>query len=292
MLLLTGFPIILVGLTFAVLHILNFTNEDPLPTEAVNEQGLWITPIVIGAVLIWFAIAWMMHASMIRRATNAQPLERKDNKRVYNLLENLCISRGITPPALYIIHDDSLNAFASGIGEKSYAITLSRGLIDKLEDDELEGVIAHELTHILNRDVRLLIISIIFVGIFAFITEIGLRSIRFSGRGKKNNGVAILIIIAVAALGWLLSTLFRFAISRKREYMADAGAVELTKKPLALASALEKVAVDPTIEAVKRDDVAQLFIEHPKPKKKGNFLSSVFATHPPIDNRIEVLKQF
>ena len=110
-------------------------------------------------------------------ATGSKPLERTENKRVYNLLENLCISQGMSMPKLYVIDDDSLNAFASGINQKSYSVSLSKGIIEKLTDEELEAVIAHELTHIRNRDVRLLIISIVFVGIFSFLAELAFRSL-------------------------------------------------------------------------------------------------------------------
>ena len=199
-------------------------------------------------------------------------------------------------PAINIIEDDSLNAFASGIDSKSYTISLSRGIIDKLNDEELEGVIGHELTHIRNRDVRLLIISIVFVGIFAFVSETLFRSMRFGslGRGKKSGGSGLIIAMVLALVGYLLASLFRFAISRKREYMADAGSAELTKRPLALASALRKISADPTIEAVKRMDVAQLFIENPgvKDDKKSFSFGFLFATHPPINKRIEALEQF
>jgi heat shock protein HtpX len=232
---------------------------------------------------------------MIRRATDSRPLERNDNKRVYNLIENLCISVGLKTPAINIIEDDSLNAFASGIDTQSYTISLSRGIINKLNDEELEAVIAHELTHIRNRDVRLLIISIVFVGIFAFVSQSLFRSMRFGniGRGKKG-GAGILIAMLLALVGYLLASLFRFAISREREYMADAGAAELTKRPLALASALRKISVDPTIEAVKRRDVAQMFIENPQTNadKKSFSLGVLFATHPPIEKRIKILEQF
>jgi len=289
--LLVLFPLTLIGLVYLGFHLINLFSQEPATSDAVNNNVIHFIPFILAGVLLWFAIAWFSHTSMIQKATQSKPLERKDNKRVYNLLENLCISRGLELPKLYVIEDNSLNAYASGINNKTYAITLSRGIIDKLNDDELEGVIAHELTHIQNRDVRLLIVSIIFVGIFAFITEYSLRSIRFSGKSKKDNGVIIIVVIALAAIGWLLSNLYRFAISRKREYMADAGAAELTKKPEALASALEKIKVDPRIEAVQRDDVAQLFIDHPLDKKKTAF-SSIFATHPPIDKRIAVLRQF
>jgi heat shock protein HtpX len=198
-------------------------------------------------------------------------------------------------PKVNIIEDDSLNAFASGINSNTYSISLSRGIIDKLGDDELEAVIAHELTHIRNRDVRLLIISIVFVGIFGFITEMLFHSMRFGriGRGKKE-GAGILVALLLALLGYLLASLFRFALSRKREYLADAGSAEITKRPQSLASALRKVAVDPTIEAVKRKDVAQMFIENPQEaERKSSFsFSTLFATHPPIEKRIKLLEQF
>lgn len=268
--------------------------------DTVNNSFLYSAPYIFIGVLVWFLIAWFSHSSMIRRATGAIPLERKENKRVYNLVENLCISKGIKMPKIHLIEDDSLNAFASGLSDKTFAVTLSRGIINKLEDDELEAVIAHELTHIINRDVRLLIVSIIFVGIFAFITEMAFRSLRFAGRGrgKKEGGALaiVLIVVVLGIIGMILSSFFRFALSRKREYLADAGAAEMTKNPLALASALKKISKDPWIEAVKRDDVAQMFIDHPTKRKDRKLLSTffngIFATHPPIKERIQVLEQF
>ena len=233
---------------------------------------------------------------MINSATDSKPLARNENRRVYNLVENLCISRGMTVPKINIIGDDSLNAFASGINRKTFSISLSRGIIDKLNDEELEAVIAHELTHIKNRDVRLLIISVIFVGIFSFISQAIFRGIQFGGggRGKKDGGGVIVIALLLALAGLLITSLFRFALSRKREYLADAGSAELTRNPLALASALRKISEDPTIEAVKRKDIAQMFIENPSQKKiKKTFsLDSLFATHPPISNRIKLLEEF
>ena len=166
LLLLITFPVLLLGMCYAFVYLAaDKQNEDP------QALFLRIFPFVLIAVGIWFFIAWMGNAAMIRMATGSKPLERRNNKRVYNLLENLCISQGMQMPKLYIIEDDSLNAFASGIDQRSFSISLSRGIIEKLEDDELEGVLAHELTHIKNRDVRVLIISIIFVGIFAFLAE-------------------------------------------------------------------------------------------------------------------------
>jgi heat shock protein HtpX len=257
-----------------------------------------ILPIVILAVGLWFLIAYFSNTAMIKMATNSHSLDRRDNKRIYNLVENLCMSVGMPMPKINVIDDDSLNAFASGINNKTYTVTLTTGIMNKLDDDELSGVIAHELTHIRNRDVRVLIVSIVFVGIFTLISQIAFQMLRFSSlrssSNKKDSGaiiaVIMLIVGIVALIGMFFATLMRFAISRKREYMADAGSSQITHNPWALASALKKISADPDVEAVKREDVAQLFIEHPL-KSKKSFLSSMFATHPPIEDRIRILEQ-
>jgi heat shock protein HtpX len=289
-LLIIAFPAVLLGMVYAFLY---FTKQQQDP-QTINDAFTNVVPFVIIGTAIWFTIAWFFHNSLIRMATGSQPLARTENKRVYNLVENLCISKGMKIPQIFIIEDDSLNAFASGVNERTYSVSLSRGIIDKLDDDELEGVIAHELSHIRNRDVRLMIISIIFVGIFAFIAEMAFRSLRFGAfsRSKKNGGAVILIAIAISAVCYLIAILLRFGISRSREYMADAGAAEMTRKPYALASALRKIDKDPFIEAVQRRDVAQLFIENPQPEEKKFSLGNFFSTHPPIQKRIELLDQF
>ncbi len=290
-LLLIAFPALLLLMSYIFVVATSGEYDDP------NVRFLQIMPFVLAGVGIWFLIAWAGHASFIRMATGSKPLERMENKRVYNLLENLCISQGMRMPKLYIIDDDSLNAFASGINESTFSISLSRGIIDKLDDDELEGVIAHELTHIKNRDVRLLIVSIIFVGIFAFLAEMAFRSLGFAGgrsnsKRDKDNGAIILIAIVVTAIAYFISLLLRFGISRRREYLADAGAADITKKPWALANALRKVSADPYIEAVESRDVAQLFIGNPQAEKKSAGISGMFATHPPIEKRIALLEQY
>ncbi len=294
-LLLVAFPALLLAMFYVF-----FFFTDSKNIEAANHHFLQVIPFVLTGVAIWFLIAWAGHSAFIRMATGSKPLERTENKRVYNLLENLCISQGMSMPKLYIIDDDSLNAFASGINKQSYSVTLSKGTVEKLNDDELEGVMAHELTHIKNRDVRLLIISIVFVGIFSFLAELAFRSLRFIGSGRRSNdkdskgsGAIILIAIAVTAIAYFISILLRFGISRKREYLADAGAADITKKPYALAAALRKIAGDPMIEAVESRDVAQLFIENPKlSAHKSASWDNLFSTHPPIEKRIELLEQF
>lgn len=267
----------------------------PLPIDesihGANQIMMKYWWIIFSTVGGWFVIAWFSHQSIINKETKARPLERKENPGVYNVLENLCISRGITMPKLFIIDSDALNAYASGINEKTYAITLTSGLIEKLKEDELEAVIAHELSHIINRDVRLLIISIIFVGIISIISEMMVRGI-FRRSNRDSNGgaskgkfIGIIIILLIAAFGYLLSILIRFAISRRREYLADAGSVELTKNSDALIRALQKISGNSNMENVD-NDVKQMMFDN-----QSAFIG-LFATHPTIESRIEVLKNY
>jgi heat shock protein HtpX len=302
--LLCMFPCLILFLTFAAAYLLVLATGDGQEVEASPLQtAIGFTrhamPYVLGGVAVWFVIAYLANTAIINAATGARPLERTANKRVYNLVENLCMSRGMAMPRVNVINDSSLNAYASGINKRTYAVTLTTGIIAKLDDDQLEGVIAHELSHIRHRDVRLLIISIVFVGIFAMLAGVAQRALfhQAAARGNgnnKNNGVILLVILVVVALvGYLFANLTRFAISRKREYAADAAAAAMTGKPLALAGALRAIADDPRVEAITREDVAQLFIEHPGARKSAfSGLSGLFATHPPIARRIEVLEQF
>lgn len=302
------FPLLVMVLLFAfcyLLHLLTMSDDDTTQADVLRystEMFIVWAPYVLGGVLIWFIIAYFANTFIINSATGSRPLSRMENKRVYNLVENLCMSQGMKMPKINIIEDDSLNAFASGINERTYTVSLSRGIIDKLDDEELKAVIAHELSHIRNHDVRLMIISIVFVGIFSMLSQIALRTIYYSSFGRKRNDknggmiilIYFLIVLVLAAIGYFFATLMRFAISRKREYLADAGSAEMTKNPLALASALRKIAADPDIEAVDREDVAQLFIESPGKQSKGllSRLSRLFDTHPPIEKRIQILEQF
>lgn len=294
---LLAFPLLILVGVYVVLYMLSGRD-----IEQANTSFLSVIPTVLIGVAIWFVISYFFHTQMIQMATHSEPLERRDNKRVYNLTENLCMSVGMPMPKLYIIESDALNAFASGINEKTFAITLTRGIINTLNDEELEGVIAHELTHIRNRDVRLLIVTIVFVGIFATIANVAFRFLLHSNlldsRSSKNisgKGGAIVIwlllmavlIMVVFFLIYLISILFKLALSRSREYMADAGAVELTHNSMALASALRKISGHSTIEEIDNDEVKELFIDN----KAEGFLS-LLATHPPIEKRIQVLEQY
>jgi heat shock protein HtpX len=297
-LLLIAFPTLILASVFAIVYLLSFDEfGNPSPDVAL-DLFLGAIPFVLTVVTIWFIIAYFAHGKMISMATGAKTLERKTNMRVYNLVENLCMSVGMTMPKVQIIESPALNAYASGLRKKDYTVTLTRGIIEKLDDDELEGVIAHELMHIRNKDVRLLVVSIIFVGIFAFVVQIAFRSFLYGGmtrsRSNRDSGKLMIVILLVAAIAYFISLLFKFALSRRREYMADSGAAEMTRKPGALASALRKISPNHHVET-KSEEVQQMFIENTPKDTSAKFFGNIgglFSTHPPIDKRIKFLEQF
>lgn len=317
--LLISFPIIILGMVWTFLLAYHYYYSNGyidaygefvriLNMDAVNESFINVVPWVVAIVGIWFIIAFFNNASMVRSATGARPLERRENPRVYNIVENLTMACGMDMPKINIINDPQLNAFASGIDKSSYTVTVTTGLLNLLDDEELAGVIGHELTHIRNHDTRLLITSIIFVGILSTLTSLVVNVLyrnlvygSFSnnrGRNGKNQGMSIVVVLAIAAVvcfvGYFFTIVTRFAISRKREYMADAGGAELCGNPLALASALRKISNDPGLQNVEREDVAQLFIVRPHAIAQGflSAFSNLFATHPDIRKRIAILEQF
>ena len=315
-LLLLAFPCIMLGMVWIFLAILNWLGGGyydqygnvvhTLNIDAVNYYFLNAVPWVVGGVGIWFLIAYFANTSMVKAATGARSLERRENPRIYNIVENLCMTCGMDMPKINVVDDPQLNAFASGINKETYTVTVTTGLMDLLNDDELAGVIGHELTHIRNRDTRLLITSIVFVGIVSTIMSLVVRMMfnhmmwgGLSSRrdNEKGGGVSTIVIMIVGviccAIAYFFTLLTRFAISRKREYMADAGGAELCGNPLALASALRKISGDPGLQNVEREDVAQLFIIHPQSFTSGfqGFFNSMFATHPDTAKRIAFLEQ-
>src|SRR5450830_1975298 len=255
-------------------------------------------PFATVGTVIWIAIAYKFHQRMIDAVTGAHEVSRTEEPRLYNLLENLCISRGITMPKLRVADDDALNAFATGLNDKQYSITVTRGLINALNDAEMESVLGHELTHIRNGDVRMLVIAVVIAGVISFFGEMifrlffqnafyGGRSSRGGSNDKKGGaGLAIIIALALIAVAWVLSVVIRFALSRQREYLADSGSVELTKNPDAMISALRKIEGRGELHAAN-SAVMEMCIDNPR---KG--FSNIFDTHPAVDARVAALVQF
>lgn len=306
-LLLAGFPVLLLLLMYGLfLLYAGLAGDFSAYGDGIEGPFVWAAnslvqawPFAIGGALIWFVIAYFSHQTLIDMSTGARLLTRQENPRVWNLLENLCISRGIPMPSLRLIETPALNAFASGLHEKQYSVTVTSGLLQALDDDELEAVLAHELTHIRNRDVRLLVISVIFVGIFSFVGELmfrGLTHVRWSGGGgggrsnSRDSGgsavIAVVVALVIIAIAYALAIVIRFALSRRREYLADAGAVELTKNPDAMISALRKISGNAEVTSAPAE-VREMFIEN---AHAG--IGEIFATHPPIEKRIAALVKF
>jgi heat shock protein HtpX len=259
-------------------------------------DALYAAPFTTAGTALWILIAYKFHQSMIDAVTGGREVSRQDQPRLYNLLETLCISRGISMPKLKVIEDKSLNAFAAGMNDKQYSITVTSGLMDKLDDAEIESVLGHELTHIRNGDVRLLVIAVIIAGVISFFAELIYRLLfqggfrwssgRSRGDDRKGAGYALVIALALIVVAWILSIVIRFALSRKREFLADAGSVELTKNPDAMISALRKIEGRGELSGAT-SAVMEMCIDNPR---QG--FSNIFDTHPSVDARVATLVRF
>ena len=300
--LLAGFVALLLALMFSFALIFEAGAAPPgadfvwIAAQALQDL-LRNWPIGVAAVGLWFVIAWLFHQQMIAFATGARPVTRAEAPRLYNLLENLCISRGVPIPSLQIVDSDALNAYAAGLREGDYTIAVTRGLIAELTNAEIEAVLAHELTHIRNRDTQLMVVAVIFAGIFAFVADLMIRRWDFpfgfspyrpprqeDRRRDDGAGLAIIIALAIIALSWGASILIRFAISRAREFLADAGSVELTKNPDAMISALRKIETHGAIPAMP-SRMHAFFIESPAQRPESGWL----ASHPSVEERVRAL---
>ena len=254
----------------------------------------------IGAAL-WVVIAYFFNQQIIDAVTGGQDVTRQEQPRLYNTLENLCISRGIPMPKLKIIDTPALNAFASGLNPRQYSITVTTGLLKQLNDHEIEAVLGHELTHIRNGDVQLMVVAVIIAGVIGFFAELFFRMFfnsgwRFSGgrsssssdSDRKGGGALPIILLAVALIGiaWGLSLVVRFALSRSREFLADAGSVELTKDPDAMISALRKIEGRGELRDAT-SAIMEMCVDNPR---EG--FADLFATHPSIESRVKALVQY
>lgn len=306
----------------------------------LGEPALWVmaflSVVLAGAITgAWVWIGYRSHQSMIDRATGACDVDRKDEPELYNLLENLCLSRGIVMPRLQVIETDALNAYATGMNDAQYRVAVTRGLMETLGKDEMEAVLAHELTHIRNGDVRMMVVAVVIVGALALATEMLAAWLAYEqsrvgsgaprrareprrqpdpfktsrsrdpfklnsrdpfGRGtrkrdnsvsssssERNNVAAAMLMLAIVWLVKTVSLLFRLALSRSREFLADAGAVELTKNPDALIRALRKIEGNSEMPGVP-SGIMDMCIDKP-----GGWSGDLFSTHPSIERRIKML---
>lgn len=225
--------------------------------------------------------------------SGAKPVTKEDSRYVYNMLENLCITAGTPMPKLYIIEDVAINAFATGRKPETASIAVTRGAIEKLENEELEGVLAHELSHIKNYDIRFMMLVAVLVGSISIMANLFLHTGRLSRRDNNREGgnlTAIFAIIGVvlAILSPIIAEIIKLAVSRRREYLADASGALITRYPEGLARALEKIASESMPMAQASQATAHMFIANPFSGKK---FSSLFSTHPPVEDRIKKLRE-
>lgn len=317
MLLLGGLFLLVYVMVYAGSLAMNAITHPNWPVQALMQRAFFdlatAAPVATIGVAVWVAIAYWFNAAIVDALTGAKALDRRDNPRLYDQLETLCISVGMPMPHLKIMETEAVNAFASGLRQDQYSITMTRGLLDQLDSGEIEAVLGHELTHIRNGDVRLMVIAVIIAGVVSFVGEMAFRwflhgpriargarwssgnnssTASSSGSGgsssdsRKGSGgafAAILIAVAIIMIAWALSLVIRFALSRSREYLADAGAVELTKNPDAMISALLKISGRGELPDVP-SGIMEMCVDNPR----AGF-SDLFATHPSIDARVNAL---
>jgi heat shock protein HtpX len=323
MLLLGGLFLLVYVIVYAGALIIEVLNNGGAPVDYYLRAGLWdvirTLPYSTSAAIAWIVIAYFFHQSIIDAVTGGTDVTRQEQPRLYNLLENLCISRGIPMPKLKLVQSDALNAFATGLNQRQYAVSVTTGLLDALNDQEIEAVLGHELTHIRNGDVQMMVIAVIIAGVVGFFAELlfrgfsnfgwgwgggyggggsswsgsssSSRSSSDSGGDRKSSGggaaiLVIVIAVVLIVLAWALSQLVRLALSRSREYLADAGSVELTKNPDAMISALRKIEGRGELPGAT-SAVMELCLDNPR---EG--FSDLFATHPSVESRVQALVKY
>jgi len=313
MLLLGGLFLLIYVLVFAGALVAEVLIRGDAPLDyylrAASRDLVTAFPYATGAAALWIVIAYFFHQNMIDAVTGGESVTRQQQPRLYNLLENLCISRGLPMPKLKVMDSPALNAFASGLNRRQYAVTVTSGLLEALNDQEIEAVLGHELTHIRNGDVQLMVIAVIIAGVVGFFGELFFRmftnlswnssgssgsstsrSSSSSDSDSKSSGggaiFAIVIAVALILLAWLLSQVVKLALSRSRELLADAGSVELTKNPDAMITALRKIENRGELPGAT-SAVMELCVDNPR---EG--FADLFATHPSVDSRVKALVQF
>ncbi|MBS3134002.1 M48 family metallopeptidase [Candidatus Woesearchaeota archaeon] len=264
--------------------------------------GFYIGNVILGPIMaflisiIFILISYFAGDKLILSMSHAKEVNKKDYPHLVNTVEGLSIAAGIPTPKIYTIEDSAINAFASGRSPKHAAVTVTTGAIKRLNREELEGVIGHEMSHIKNYDVRFMMLAVLLVGVITLLSDFILRTFLFSRGGDREGkgGIFVVIILlglVLAILSPLIAQLLKFAISRKREFLADANGTLLTRNPMGLANALKKIRDDkePLVEAANKATAA-LFIENPL-RKIGGKINSLFSSHPDVNERIRRLEK-
>ena len=282
------FPLIFIALVFLFTWVV-------VPAEQALETTIHVAIPTFIACAVWLLISWAFGDSMMLNSAHAHEIHDDDpkNREIFRAVENVSIAAGLPCPKVYIIDDDSMNAFATGRSPKDASVALTRGIIKKLDRLELEGVIAHEMAHIGNRDIRLDMLLITGVGVTVFAADMILRMALYGNndRDDNKNSAAILLMVWLAFMvfNWIVTPILRMAISRNREYAADATGAHITRNPKALASALRKITTDSRVECLdKVKSMSAVCIAYPGGPRE--FISSLMATHPPVEERIKRLE--
>ncbi len=264
--------------------------------EGDEQAAIGLMGIFGIVAMVYAAISYYASGKLTLTIAHAKEVKRSENPTLYRTVENLSIAAGIPTPKIYLIDDTALNAFATGRDPKHAAVAITKGLLDKLEKPELEGVMAHELSHVKNFDIRLQSIVVALVGLIALISDIFLRSMFYGRRSKRRSGgkgglIILLIGLALAILSPIIAKLMQLAISREREFLADASGAMITRYPEGLARALEKISRDHEPLEVANKATAHLYIENPlRNAHSGMWLNKMFSTHPPVEERIKRLR--
>ncbi len=291
------FPLVLAGLIYATIFLVYYFAGSSAQevAQSINFQQINLISTIAASItivlaIIWAFISWFGGDHIVLDSAGAQEISRATHPEIFVLVENLTIATGLPLPRIYIMDDESLNAFATGRDPEHASLALTKGIIKRLNRAELEGVIGHELGHIANRDIRMTMLVATYIGAISLFGQI---LIRLAARSRGKNSGQIKLILLILGLvfiiyGAVFAPLIMFALSRRREFQADATSAYMTRNPLALASALEKISTDSRVEALDgKSIVAAACIAH-----AGNpqALTSLFATHPPIEERIAKLR--
>jgi len=280
-LLIASFLVFVIGLGFLFSYLL--------------QSSLILVIAVIFSILMSFFSYWYSD-KIVLKLTHAKPIEKKDNPELYRIVENLCITAGLPLPKIYEINEAQPNAFATGRDVNHVVVAVTRGLLERLERVELEGVIAHELSHVGNKDMLLGTVIVVLVGVVTLLANFFLR-ISFWGGGRRrdsrDSGGLIMLVLGILAaiLAPIAAALIQLAISRKREFLADASGALLTRYPEGLARALEKISADSTPLKTANSSTAHLYISSPfKGKQSKSWFTKLFMTHPPVEERVRALR--